>query len=105
MHACAPSRSTTSSVTSWIDAREVHLALRELRFRLRAAGRRTARRSAPLVIVRPVAVVEVLHVQAERAVGLHVDQLLVDQSTYFGSPYGASPISLYSPELTLKPVK
>ena len=25
--------------------------------------------------------------------------------TYFGFPYGASPISLYSPELTLNPVK
>ncbi len=25
--------------------------------------------------------------------------------TYFGSPYGASPITLYSPEFTLKPVK
>ncbi len=25
--------------------------------------------------------------------------------TYFGSPYGASPMILYSPELTLKPVK
>ena len=27
------------------------------------------------------------------------------RSTYRGSPYGASPISLYSPELTLNPVK
>src|SRR4051812_33613775 len=25
--------------------------------------------------------------------------------TYFGSPYGARPMILYSPELTLKPVK
>ena len=27
------------------------------------------------------------------------------RSTYFGSPYGAKPMSLYSPELTLNPVK
>jgi len=25
--------------------------------------------------------------------------------TYFGSPYGASPMTLYSPEFTLNPVK
>ncbi len=25
--------------------------------------------------------------------------------TYFGSPYGARPITLYSPEFTLKPAK
>ena len=25
--------------------------------------------------------------------------------TYFGSPYGASPMTLYSPEFTRKPVK
>ena len=39
---------------------EVHLALRERRLGLRAAARRTARRTSPLVIVRPVAVVEVV---------------------------------------------
>ena len=59
--------------------REVHLALRDRRLRLAAAGRRRARRSAAPVIVRPGAVVEVLHVQAERAVVLEVDQLLEDE--------------------------
>ena len=50
------------------------------------------------------AVVEVGQVETERSVVLQVDQVLEDQRRILGSPYGASPMTLYSPEFTLNPV-
>ena len=69
-----------------------------------AAGRRTALSNLSFVIVRPGAVVEVGQVQPKGAVRLQIDQVVEDLLRVFGSPYGARPISLYSPEFTLKPV-
>ena len=85
--------------------REVHLALGDRRLR---RARRTAEQRVELARRhrQPLAVVEVRHVHPERAVVLEVDELLEDQRRRScGSPYGARPISLYSPELTLKPQK
>jgi hypothetical protein len=50
------------------------------------------------------AIIEISQVETVRTVGLQVDKVVKILSTYFGSPYGASPMTLYSPELTLKPV-
>ena len=50
-------------------------------------------------------VVEIFLVQREGAVFAQVDQLAEESGRRnLGSPYGARPMTLYSPELTLKPV-
>ena len=87
-----------------LDARgQIHVPLLDGRLR-------PPRRAAEQVVELPaghrqaLAVVEVLHVQPEAAVGLEVDEVLVDQRPCrSGCPYGARPISLYSPLLTLNP--
>ena len=73
-----PMRSTTSSVTAWmLAARSMCRCVRSDSGR---AGRPAEQRVEPGARHRqPLAVVEVVHVQPEAAVGLQVDQMLVDR--------------------------
>ena len=48
---------------------------------------------------------EVLEVQPDAAVVVDVDDVIANRLDVLGSPYGASPMTLYSPSFTLKPVK
>ena len=57
----------------------------------------------PVRHAQAVVVGEVLHVQLEAAVLAQVDHLAHDPLEVTGLPYGASPITLYSALLTLKP--
>ena len=102
---CRAIRSMISSVTTWIDA-----ARSISRWVSGDSGLRGGPPNSAVELRRghrqPLAVVEVRHVHPERAVGLQVDQLARGSGrAYFGSPYGARPISLYSPEFTLNPQK
>lgn len=47
---------------------------------------------------------EVIEVEAHRPILADIDHVLPDRVGYSGSPYGANPLSLYLPGLTLKPV-
>ena len=93
-----------SSVTAWIDA--------AMSISRSVIGDSGARRGPPNsvsnlrdAIFRPVAVREVLHVEAERAVGAQVQEVIADAIRVLRlTVREPGPISLYSPELTLKPV-
>ena len=78
--ASRPMRSTTSSVTRLDAGRQIHVPLLERRLRL--ARRPAEQLVEPLVRHRQaLAVVEVLHVQPEAAVGLEIDQVLVGSAS------------------------
>ncbi len=82
---------------------QIHFALRDARlhFTRRAAeeGVKFGRRHR-----QSLTVVEVAHIQAERAIFLQIDEVLANQRFVNRPAVGASPISLYSPLLTRKPV-
>ena len=83
-------------------ARDVEIALDQV-------GLRHPRRRAEQLVERPVGhreaaeIVEVLLVQRERAVVPEVDHFVEQQLDVLRLAVGASPMTLYSPELTLKP--
>src|ERR1700747_2431840 len=83
------SRSTASSITAWIDAARSMWRCSSGAAGMRGAPSNSASKRS-FVIVRP-ALVEVVEVEAKRAVGLEVDQIVVDELGVFRDAIGGEP--------------